>query len=519
MRVFNNPDLYPTPEDVIETMVSGLNMNGKTVLEPSAGLGDIVDFCAGSGASVLACEIVPELREILNRKECQIIGENFLQVKSEQVSHVDYIIMNPPFSADEQHILHAWDIAPEGCTVVSLCNWATLDKYDHAMSRKILRQTIEDYGSAHNLEDVFSTAERKTNIEIGLVKLFKPKRKSETEFEGFFLEDEEEEQFSGLQQYNFVRDVVNRYVGAVKIFDQQLDAAQKMNALTNSFFSSNIALSLNQEGAEKSRADYKKELQKAAWKYVLNKFNLEKYATKGVREDINKFVETQQRFPFTMRNIYQMITIIVGTANNRMDDAMLEVFDALTCHYHDNRFLVEGWKTNSHYLVNEKFILPDLFGDPYSMRGGLKISHGRRNYDVFDDFMKALCYMTGKDYNRVPKLIDILRYDYVVYKDSKVVMAKNPHHDSYSVVGYDTRHAYTSSDAIQKSYPASEGYYYIPRPDHGEWFDFEFFSVKGFKKGTGHFKFKDRDVWALFNQHIARIKGFPLPEAVKPQAK
>src|SRR5690606_11194895 len=193
-----------------------------------------------------------------------------------------------------------------------------------------------DYGSAQNLEDAFSTAERKTNVEIGLLKLFKPKTKSETEFEGFFLDDEEEEQFSGLQQYNFVRDVVNRYVGAVKIFDQQLDAAQKMNALTNSFFSSNIALSLNQEGAEKSRADYKKELQKAAWKYVLNKFNLEKYATKGVRDDINAFVETQQKYPFTMKNIFQMITIIVGTANNRMDDALEEVFNALTAHYHDN---------------------------------------------------------------------------------------------------------------------------------------------------------------------------------------
>ena len=57
------------------------------------------------------------------------------------------------------------------------------------------------------------------------------------------------------------------------------------------------------------------------------------------------------------------------------------------------------------------------------------------------------------------------------------------------------------------------------RPYFGEWFDFGFFTVKGFKKGTGHFKFKDRDVWALFNQRIARIKGFPLPEAVKPKTK
>lgn len=56
------------------------------------------------------------------------------------------------------------------------------------------------------------------------------------------------------------------------------------------------------------------------------------------------------------------------------------------------------------------------------------------------------------------------------------------------------------------------------KPYFGEWFDFGFFKVKGFKKGTGHFKFKDRDVWALFNQRICKIKGFPLPEAVKSKS-
>lgn len=519
MRIFNNPDLYPTPQNVIETMVFGLDLNGKTVLEPSAGLGDIVDFCAGSGAAVLACEIVPELREVLNRKECRLIGEDFLQVKSDQISHIDHIIMNPPFSADEKHILHAWDIAPEGCTIISLCNFATLDKYDHARSRKILRQTIADYGTSDNLGEVFSEAERKTEVEVGLVKLFKPKRKSDSEFEGFFIDEEEEEQFNGMQKYNFVRDVVNRYVGAIKIFDEQIDAARRINELTSSFFSSNVALSLSEGDAIKTRADYKKELQKAAWKYVLTKFELDKYATKGVRDDINAFVETQQKYPFTMKNIFQMITIIAGTAQNRMDDALEEVFNALTAHYHDNRYAVEGWKTNSHYLVNQKFILPDLFGDPYSMRGGLKISYGRRNYDLLDDFMKALCYVTGKDYNRVPKLIDILRFDYVVYKDGEVVMTKVSGRDYYSVVGFDTRHGYTSQESIEKDFPKDEGYYYVPRPGHGEWFDFEFFTVKGFKKGTGHFKFKDRDVWATFNQHVARIKGFPLPESIKTKKK
>lgn len=58
-----------------------------------------------------------------------------------------------------------------------------------------------------------------------------------------------------------------------------------------------------------------------------------------------------------MRNIYRMLEIIVGTHAQRMDKALIEVFDKLTMHYHENRYNVEGWKTNSYYLVNKKFIL------------------------------------------------------------------------------------------------------------------------------------------------------------------
>ena len=29
-----------------------------------------------------------------------------------------------------------------------------------------------------------------------------------------------------------------------------------------------------------------------------------------------------------------------------------------------------------------------------------------------------------------------------------------------------------------------------------------------------HFKFKNKDVWAVFNQNVARIKGFQLPDKI-----
>lgn len=94
----NNTDFYPTPTEVIYTMMLGEDFIGKTILEPSAGSGNIVKWLRENGAGeVIACENDPTLRKLL-QGECELIAENFLSVRPEDISHVDYIVMNPPFS-------------------------------------------------------------------------------------------------------------------------------------------------------------------------------------------------------------------------------------------------------------------------------------------------------------------------------------------------------------------------------------------------------------------------------------
>ena len=101
-----------------------------------------------------------------------------------------------------------------------------------------------------------------------------------------------------------------------------------------------------------------------------------------------------------MRNIYKMIDIIVGTHEGRMDKAIIEVFDKLTMHYHDNRYNVEGWKTNSHYLINEKFILEWMVSFEY---GKMTLRHNG-NHELIDDLNKALCHVTGTNYDTIGSL-------------------------------------------------------------------------------------------------------------------
>lgn len=462
--MFNN-QFYPTPANVIGLMLEGENLTGKTILEPSAGKGDIVEYCKNEGAEVIACENNPDLRLILAAK-CSLIGDDFLKVTSEQVSHIDYIVMNPPFNADEKHILHAYNIAPAGCKIIALCNLNTV-KNTYSASRKELLNIVESCGSFEDLGQCFDSAERKTGVEVACIKIQKEGASYKQEFEGFFMEEEPEQaegQAAGLMSYNSIRDLVHRYITGVKIYDEFLEIEARLNKATDIFYTSKLSHHISENGMPKTRNEYKKALQKSAWLYVFSLMDMKRTATQGLREDINKFVETQSQIPFTMKNIFRMLEIVIGTTEQRMDKALLEVFEKLTKHYNENRYNVEGWKTNSHYLVNQRFIFPN----------GCHLCRYMKTIDVHSsysetlmDFEKALCFITGENHDNIKSIYHSYRY----------------------------------------------------HPEAGVWYDSHFFRVRFYKKGTVHCEFKSEELWARFNQRIAKIKGYPLFEHTNAEAK
>lgn len=468
MSIFNK-DFYPTPAHVISEMVDCEDMFGKNVLEPSAGKGDIVDYLQSLGANVIACEKSHDLKKIVGSK-CLVIADDFLTVTSDMVSHLDYIVMNPPFSADEHHILHAYNIAPAGCKVIALCNLNTVSGMYYSKSKLELTTIIKSYGSYVNLGNCFTQAERETDVNIALVRLQKPSTNYNEEFEGFFTEqDPEEEQYIGLMPHNHIRELVSRYTSAIKLYDEQLSIGVQMNNLIGTFTNSEITFQCKEGEVVVKRNDFVKSLQKAAWQHVFGKMNMKKYATKGLKEDINLFVEKQHHIPFTMRNVYRMLEIVIGTHGQRMDKAIIEVFDKLTERYHENRYNVEGWKTNSYYLFNQKFILPYICNLDW---GGKTVSiEWHRHYgELLQDLIKAMCWLTAEPYQDV--VVD--------------------------------------GNVINKGMELPENGY--RNLQSNTWYDWGFFEFKVYKKGTGHFRFKNLEHWALLNQNVARIKGYPLFE-------
>ena len=449
-------EFYPTPEEVINRMMANADIAGKVVLEPSAGKGNIVDWLYQHNAQeVIACEIDDNLRIILQSK-CRVIGENFFTVKPEQISHVDFIVLNPPFFNAQTHIRHAWDIAPDGCEIIALCN-SELLKNTYSTDRKLLYELINEYGYSESFGDCFKWAERETEVSVSMVHLYKPK-KAEQEFDGYFDENEEYEhcETPGMITYNVIRDIVNRYVGCIKEYDNVLDAAVKIKQLSGPISIDSLTFICTAKQQPIQRQTFKKELQKNAWRYIFNEMNMAKYVTSSVMSDINRFVEQQTKIPFTMKNIYKMFDLIIGTHSERMDRMLTEAFDSICSYSSENSTAGEKWKTNSNYKVNQHFIKPYM--TRIGWKGEMQISY--HSSDNLEDIIKALCYLTGTDYNKTTTLNSFV-------------------------------------DRIN--------------PEWGKWYSWGFFEVRGYKKGTMHFKFADVKVWERFNRRVAEIKGWQLP--------
>jgi hypothetical protein len=216
--------------------------------------------------------------------------------------------------------------------------------------------------------------------------------------------------------------------------------------------------------------------------------NIEKYVTKGVMEDINKFVETQTKIPFTMKNIYKMFDIIIGTREHNFNKALEEAIDNFTKHTHENRFAVEGWKTNCGYMLNKKFIVDYVTELNYS--GGLQIRSYNGNFEKLVDLTKVLCSLTGNNYDNIKSIgyspCDLNNEGYLTQLGNRIKSRKD---DKYNdkIINYD-------------------------RFKSNVWYTWGFFDFKIFKKGTMHLKFKNEGDWQKINQAYGKLKGFTLPE-------
>lgn len=112
-------DINFTPSQIALEMIELADIvSNSRVLEPSAGIGNIADQIKKFTNNLDVCEQLYSFAELLKLKGHNVVENDFLNLNT--FNEYDCIIMNPPFSAEQEHIKHAFDLLKDGGKIVSI---------------------------------------------------------------------------------------------------------------------------------------------------------------------------------------------------------------------------------------------------------------------------------------------------------------------------------------------------------------------------------------------------------------
>ena len=411
-----NHDFYPTPFSVISKMLAPFydELYTRQILEPSAGKGDIADYIKSrtknnQGSMIQVIEKEPELVATLTGKGYRVLANDFLTFKP---SHIfDLIVMNPPFSNGVRHLLHAWNIL-DGGDIVCLLNAENLSN-PYTRERKLLCEIIAEYGSQELLGPVFADAERKTGVDVVMVRLHKDFEKNHIMFDSVDKENVynvADDQPNEIALRDSLGTMLDAYDAAKRAFADIFKARKKIERYCQHIGglkpcdpdrrwrgdSDFLAHAVAMQNPVQAYNFFVEELRTNAWDVIFKKTGVQGKVTESVRKDFEK-LKKENGFDFTESNIIALMDGLMLNTGNIMKQCILEAFDLMTKYYKDNRIHVEGWKTNDRWRVNRKIILP------YAVEAGWKCGFRPvyRMQEKLDDIDKACCFLSGKSIENI----------------------------------------------------------------------------------------------------------------------
>lgn len=471
---------YPTPDDLVWKMLQKVQRVPKSILEPQAGQGALVEKCRvrWKEAEISCMELDSINVAVLQSKGFKVIHYDFLTFSG--VDKFDLIIMNPPFSAGLQHLEKAIEMLFSG-EIVCLLNAETL-KNQFSNERKVFFQKLEEMGAdIEYLPGEFIEAEVKTKVEVALVYI-----KIHREVEKDLFKDMEDtfsasgetvekkfEVSTGrtipelVAEYsltvNSCSDVILSYYKNYKRVNEFLSLGEVKYSLSASNLTEKLQQKLN-ETLSSIRRHY--------WGRVITLDTVQSRLTQKRMDEFTQYLSTQGSFDFTESNIHQFILNVIGSYESTLTAAVLEIFDLFTRAHswtdspvEKNIHYFNGWKTNKSFRCGPKVIVPVSGGignGPFLGWGG-QWSLAWEAKRLFDDIDKVMNYFDGREeYVAISDAAEAaFKYDDATKVESTYFLA------TYHKKG--TAHLYFKSDDILRRFnvTACKGKRWLP-DDYGQ---------------------------------------------------
>lgn len=464
-------EFYPTPEALVERMLEGIDLDYcQTILEPSAGKGDILRVLARKATvkhgrygrpklDIDCIEFDPHLRQVLkynfseereselrrrkyeleNSKEydrerhdyfyknpadrlevieleaellhffsdgIHIVHDDFLTYQPYKT--YDLIVMNPPFSSGDKHLLKALKIQENGGCIVCLLNAETI-RNPYTESRRALVKALRKYEAQIDfIDSAFSAAERQTDVEIALIKVSIPKAKEESDIYNRFKQAEMlEDEFATsteLEVSDYIKAAVSHFNVEVKaglelirqyralvpymLKDFKDEKSSPILRLTNSTDRGYDSVSIN---------SYLKDVRLKYWRTLLSNPKFVGKLTSKLQQEYRSRVDKLADYDFTEFNIKTLSAEMGAQVKQGIEDEIIAMFDRLTeehCYYKEcskNRHYFDGWKTNKAHKIDKKVIIPCY--NVFSEWDGTPRTYNARG--VLEDIERILNFLDG----------------------------------------------------------------------------------------------------------------------------
>ena len=421
-----NEEFYPTPKSLLNKIFDGVDWQQvDTILEPSAGKGDIIEFIQNSEEAhryhhnfeIDCIEKDPNLQAVLKQKGFRLVHDDFFTFHTWK--QYDLIVMNPPFSCGDKHLLNALKLQEDGGNVICILNAETL-KNPYSVTRQALALRLEDlHADVSYMQNEFVSAERKTSVEIAVVKVSIPKKERDSRI---FSELRESKQMSEQTVQEQTSLAENDYIkAAVKQFELETEAGirlireyQAMKPyMLRSLSGGNLAKNdsilyltmdkYNPCSPEVTENEFLKVVRLKYWTSIFNDSRFTGHMTSNLLSEYRTQINTLADYDFSCFNIKTIQADIAKKLVKGVEECIVKLFDELSFQYSysdelgRNIHYYNGWKTNKAWIINKKVILPWM--DAW---GRYNTSYDPASYEIIEklaDIEKALDYLSGRSGN------------------------------------------------------------------------------------------------------------------------
>ena len=340
-----------------------------------------------------------------------IVHDDFLSYTN--YKKYDLIIMNPPFSEGDKHLLKALDMQKHGGQVVCLLNAETI-RNPYTKTRKSLVALLNEYNAEITyIDDAFKDAERKADVDVALISVNVPKVDDEMSiFEKLAkakeYDDPIADEITDIEVTDFIKAIVNRYrietesgIELIRIYQRMLPYLRSSVDNKEEYDRTYFIELTDGNGHYVSVNSYVKAVRRKYWKALLTNPKFVGKLTEKLQRKYSEKVNSFSDYDFSEFNIYSLITEMNVQIKSGIENEIEAMYDRLTeehSYYPEcqkNKHLYNGWKTNKAWKIDKKCILPcygvfsNWNGEPRSYEAYKVLADIERILNFFDGNMTA----------------------------------------------------------------------------------------------------------------------------------